>query len=185
MNHVTGLLDLVDLWVIKMKKPMSLCARSTSRIIKRARNADHDHTDDAARVYERSVYSIVKMTRIWLSNVLRNSRGAQRYMGFFVLFGCWLAGEENFGHVVFIRVSLARYIYSVEYGRVVDTKAGHDDASKWTHIYIYFSIRQALLVMGLINKVCWYAVYLLTKVQSLPSFLVYLLRPVKTSKTSP
>ena len=64
MNHVTGLLDLVDLWVIKMKKPMSLCARSTSRIIKRARNADHDHTDDAARVYERSVYSIVKMTRI-------------------------------------------------------------------------------------------------------------------------
>lgn len=23
-----------------------------------------------------------------------------------------------------------RYIYSVEYGRVVDTKAGHDDASK-------------------------------------------------------
>ena len=24
-----------------------------------------------------------------------------------------------------------RYIYSVEYGRVVDTKSGHDDASKY------------------------------------------------------
>ena len=31
ISHVTGFSDLVDLWVIKSKKPMILCARSTSR----------------------------------------------------------------------------------------------------------------------------------------------------------
>ena len=43
---------------------------------------------------------------VWLSNmadtVLRNSWGAQRFVGFFfliVLFGCWLAGQANFNHV--------------------------------------------------------------------------------------
>ena len=30
-NYVTGLSDLVDLWVIKIKKPMILCAHFTSR----------------------------------------------------------------------------------------------------------------------------------------------------------
>ena len=29
--HVIGFSDLVDLWVIKIKKPMILCARSTRR----------------------------------------------------------------------------------------------------------------------------------------------------------
>ena len=29
--HVTDFSDLVDLWVIKIKKPMILCARSTPR----------------------------------------------------------------------------------------------------------------------------------------------------------
>lgn len=31
---------------------------------------------------------------------------------------------------------LCRYIYSVEYGRVVDTKSGHDDASKRAHFLL-------------------------------------------------
>ena len=31
IHHVIGFSDLVDLWVIKIKKPMILCARSTSR----------------------------------------------------------------------------------------------------------------------------------------------------------
>ena len=48
----------------------------------RARNADH-----AARTCERFVYFIVKITSVWLSNMadtlLKNSRGAQRYVGFF------------------------------------------------------------------------------------------------------
>ena len=44
---------------------------------------------------------------VWLSNMadtfLRNSRGAQRFVGFHfltVLFGCWLAGQTNCDHVV-------------------------------------------------------------------------------------
>ena len=31
VNHVNGFSDLVDLWVIKIKKPMILCVRSTSK----------------------------------------------------------------------------------------------------------------------------------------------------------
>ena len=31
MDHVIGVFDLLDLWVIKIKRPMILCARSTSR----------------------------------------------------------------------------------------------------------------------------------------------------------
>ena len=38
---------------------------------------------------------------VWLTHFLRNSRGAQRFVGFFltVLFGCWLAGKANSSHV--------------------------------------------------------------------------------------
>ena len=60
--HVIGFSDLFDLWVIKIRKTMILCARSTSRpneqMNKRtaARNADQ-----AARTRERFVYSIVKV----------------------------------------------------------------------------------------------------------------------------
>ena len=54
-HHVIGFSDLVDLWVIKIKKPMILCARSTPR----TRDAEH-----AARTYESFVYSIVKITNM-------------------------------------------------------------------------------------------------------------------------
>ena len=37
-NHVTGLSDLGDLWVIKIKKPTILCARRDR--VNRARNAE-------------------------------------------------------------------------------------------------------------------------------------------------
>ena len=50
----------------------------------RARN-----TDDAARRCERFVYSTVKITRLhdyqtWQTHFSRNSRGAQRFVGFFL-----------------------------------------------------------------------------------------------------
>ena len=50
----------------------------------RTRNADH-----AARTRERFVYSIVKITRLydyqtWQTHFWRNSRGAQRFVGFFL-----------------------------------------------------------------------------------------------------
>ena len=52
-SHVIGCSDFVDLWVIKIKKPMILCARSTS--ISREQSTKH-----GARTCEKFVYSIVK-----------------------------------------------------------------------------------------------------------------------------
>ena len=71
------------MWVIKIKSLQSF-ARVVRRVkANRARNADH-----AARTYERVVYFIVKITRLYeyqksQINLLRNSRGVQRYVGFF------------------------------------------------------------------------------------------------------
>ena len=102
-SHVTGFSDLVDMWVIQKKKPMILCARSTKIYplqVNRAWNADL-----AARTCEKFFWHSI--ARLWLSNMADrfwgNSRGAQRYVGFFsliVLFGCWLAGQTSSGHVV-------------------------------------------------------------------------------------
>ena len=84
--HVIGFPSLVDLWVIKIKKPMILCACSTSRSREQStKNADH-----TARTCERFVYSVVKITRLydyqtWQTRFWRNSRGAQRLMGLFFL----------------------------------------------------------------------------------------------------
>ena len=54
--YVIGFFDLIDFWVIKIKKPMILCARSTSR----SREQYH-----AARTCKRFVYSVVKITRLY------------------------------------------------------------------------------------------------------------------------
>ena len=98
-NHLIGFSDLVDLWVIKIKKPMILCACSTSRSSEQSTK----NTDHTVRVCERFVYSVVKITRLydyqtWKTRFWRNSRGAQRFVGFVfltVLYGCWLAEQTN------------------------------------------------------------------------------------------
>ena len=56
--------DLVDLWVIMIKKPMILCARSVST------SGEHKIT----RLYD---------FQTWQTHFGGNSRGAQRYVGFF------------------------------------------------------------------------------------------------------
>ena len=84
LDHVTRFSDLVDLWVIKIKKSQWSFAHVVHRDqVNRARN-----TDDAARTCERFVYSTVKITRLhdyqtWQTHFSRNSRGAQRFVGFF------------------------------------------------------------------------------------------------------
>ena len=78
---------------------MILCARSTSRPRDQSTKRRHE-----ARTYERFVYSIVKIAKLydhqtWQTHLLRNLRGAQRCMGLFfliVLFGCWLARQKNY-----------------------------------------------------------------------------------------
>ena len=87
------------LWFVgnKIKKPMILCARNTSR----SRNTDH-----AARTCEWFVYSIVKITRFydyqtdaffWEIHEMRKGLWA-----FFLtmIFECWLAEQVNSDHMV-------------------------------------------------------------------------------------
>ena len=84
-NHVIGFSDLVDLWVIKIKKLMILCAPSTSKSREQSTKRPYHTT----RVRER-VFSIVKITRCMIIKHDRHSRAAQRFVGFFfliVLFG--------------------------------------------------------------------------------------------------
>ena len=61
--HVIGFSDLVDLWVITIKKPRILCVRITWRSggdkVTRVQTADQ-----TARTYECFVYSVVAITRL-------------------------------------------------------------------------------------------------------------------------
>ena len=85
---------------INIKSPCSLAHVVRRDHVHRARNADY-----AARVYERFVNFISKMTR--LSNIelafLDKFTMRNIFVGFFfltVLFGCWLAEQENFDHIL-------------------------------------------------------------------------------------
>ena len=81
--HVIGFSDLVELQVIKIKKPVILCARSTSRSSEQRKK----HRSSNERMLK-SVYSVVKITRLYdyqtqQTRFWRTSRGVQRLMGFF------------------------------------------------------------------------------------------------------
>ena len=85
---------------INIKSPCSLAHVVRRDHVHRARNADY-----AARVYERFVNFISKMTR--LSNIelafLDKFTMRNIFVGFFfltVLFGCWLVEQENFDHIL-------------------------------------------------------------------------------------
>ena len=97
--HVIGRFSDLLIWFVgnKIKKPMILCARNTSR----SRNTDH-----AARTCEWFVYSIVKITRfydyqtdafVWEIREMRKGLWA-----FFLtmIFECWLAEQVNSDHMV-------------------------------------------------------------------------------------
>ena len=81
-----GFSDLVDLWVVKIKKSMILCARSTWRSSEQAKRIENA---SAKRIMQRErekfVYSLVKITRLTDYQTWRtHSRGAQRHVGFFL-----------------------------------------------------------------------------------------------------
>ena len=89
---------------------MILCARS------RSRSSEQSRENKRARTSERLVYSITEMTELydyqtWLTHFLRSPRGAQRFVGLFVLtalFGCWLAGHANSDHVGVVTVVISK-----------------------------------------------------------------------------
>ena len=61
-NHLIGFSDLVDLWVIKIKKPMILCACSTSR----SREQSTKYADHTART---CLFYSHNNKIVWLSNM--------------------------------------------------------------------------------------------------------------------
>ena len=78
-----GFSDLVDLWVIKDKKPVILCARrmsiSSEQNMKRRSRSESIHK--VCLLYSKIKRSYDYQT--WPTHFFRNSRGAQRFMGFF------------------------------------------------------------------------------------------------------
>ena len=81
--HAIWFSDLADLWVIKIKSLWSFARVVHRDHVNRARKANH-----VARACERFVHFIVKITSLydyqtWRRHFMRNSRDAQRYVGFF------------------------------------------------------------------------------------------------------
>ena len=90
-----------DLWVTKIKKPMILCARSTSRSRVQSTKC-RSRGENMWKVC--SLYSQNNKIELW-SNVVDkffslNSQGRKGLWAFFliVLFGCWLAGLACSGY---------------------------------------------------------------------------------------
>ena len=104
---------------INIKSPWSLAHVVRRDHVHRARNADY-----AARVYERFVNFISKMTR--LSNIelafLEEFTMRNIFVGLFfltVLFGCWLAEQVNFHHIILEKQRLS-FDNKEQYWRVRD-----------------------------------------------------------------
>ena len=82
----------------KIKKPMILCARSTSRSREQStkRRSRSENMQKVCLFSNENNKSCDYQT--WQTHLLRNSRGAQRYVGFFLLLivfvGCWLASTH-------------------------------------------------------------------------------------------
>ena len=96
--HVIGFSDLVDLWVIKLKKPMILCARSTSR----SREQRTKRRLSSENTWKVCLFCSENNTILWWPNMAdtfleKFTRCARVYGPFFCLtahFGCWLAGQN-------------------------------------------------------------------------------------------
>ena len=98
--HVIRFFDLV-LWVLKIKKPMILCACTISTSSEQSTKC-RSRSENLQKVCSKSLF---KITSVWLSNRRAhfggNSWGAQVYGLFFliVLFECWLAGQTTSDHI--------------------------------------------------------------------------------------
>ena len=95
-NHMMGVSDLVGLWVIKIKKPMILCARRTPRSSEQSTKR-RSSSKNMWKVF----HSVVKITRLYDYQTgrhifVRNSRGA--LVGFFFssfFFSClWFSDSD-------------------------------------------------------------------------------------------
>ena len=103
LYHVIGFSALVDLWVIKIKKPMILCALYI----------EITWTEDETQITQRQdtwkvCLFLSQNNKIeWLSKMadtfLEKFTRCAKVCGLFFLIvrlGCWLAGQANFNHVI-------------------------------------------------------------------------------------
>ena len=104
----------VDLWVIKIKTPMILCAHSTSRLGEQS----VEHRSCSKNMLNVCLFYGQNNKIVWLSNIADEefTRCAKVCGLFFfiMLFRCWLAGQANFDHmvqVVWDHAGAARIIY--------------------------------------------------------------------------
>ena len=65
-NHVIGFSDLTDLWVIKIKKPMILCTRCTSR----SRDQSTKRRSRSENIWKVCLFFSQNNKIVWLSNVV-------------------------------------------------------------------------------------------------------------------
>ena len=94
--QVIGFSDLVDLWIIKIKKPMILCAR----IISRSREQSMKRRSRSKNMWEVCLFYSHNNKIAWLSNVadtfLEKFTRCAKVCGLIfltVLFGCWMAEQ--------------------------------------------------------------------------------------------
>ena len=95
--HVNGFSDLVDLWVVKIKMSMILCARSTWRLsvaynsFKRYCRSQRESMQKVCIFYSQN-NKITYDCQTWQTHLMRYSRGAQKFLFLFVflfLFFCF------------------------------------------------------------------------------------------------
>ena len=115
--HVVGFYDLVDLWVIKIKKPIILCTRTSK---------SSEQSMKLRSLSENSwklCYFIVKVIRLcdyqtWQTHFCRNSRGAQRFVGIFCSWlcfrECWLLSRQTRSHGMEVKGQWRKWILSTE-----------------------------------------------------------------------
>ena len=94
-NQVIWFSDLIDLWVIKIEKPMILCTCSTSRSDKQSTKCRW-RSENMYKVWiilqSRKDFMTIKHGR----PCFEKSQGALRFVGFiFLIAVCWLAGQVN------------------------------------------------------------------------------------------
>ena len=99
-HHMIGFSDLVDLWVIGTKKPMILCARSTSR----SREQNTKRRSSSENMWKVCLFYSHNNKMVWLSNMagtfvwkiheVRKSMWAF-FLSCLCFFGCCLSGKVN------------------------------------------------------------------------------------------
>ena len=140
--HMIGFSDLIDLWVIKIKKPMILCARTTLR----SREQSTKCRSPSENMWKVCLFYSQNNKIVWLSNMADS--WCAKVCGLFyliVLCGCWLAGQTKSDHVVVLTCeSVWPELKSLEILMEVVEKIGVCNQRQIRHV---FDVRERYAMM--------------------------------------